>query len=91
MQETAQRTLTTREAELAAATQHAVDQATQQATQQAMQRAADAAAEQRAALLAALASGPWQAAGDAGDWFYDPPWTLPPLRRNEAVVAVLRR
>ena len=52
---------------------------------------ADAAAEQRAALLTALANGPWQAAGDAGDWFYDPPWTLPPLRRNEAVVAVVRR
>jgi hypothetical protein len=50
-----------------------------------------AAAEQRAALLAALASGPWQAAGDPGDWFYDPPWTLPPLRRNEAVVAVVPR
>ena len=52
---------------------------------------ADAAAEQRAALLTALTSGPWQAAGEAGDWFYDPPWTLPPLRRNEAVVAVVRR
>ena len=52
---------------------------------------ADAAAEQRAALLTALANGPWRAAGDAGDWFYDPPWTLPPLRRNEAVVAVVRR
>lgn len=50
-----------------------------------------AAAEQRAALLTALASGPWQAAGDPGDWFYDPPWTLPPLRRNEAVVAVVPR
>lgn len=50
-----------------------------------------AAAEQRAALLAALASGPWQVAGDPGDWFYDPPWTLPPLRRNEAVVAVVSR
>jgi hypothetical protein len=52
---------------------------------------AEAAAEQRAALLTALASGPWQAAGDAGDWFYDPPWTLPPFRRNEAVVSVARR
>ncbi len=52
---------------------------------------AAAAAEQRAALLVALANGPWQSAGDAGDWFYDPPWTLPPLRRNEAVVAVVRR
>ena len=54
-------------------------------------RSADAAAAQRAALLAALADSPWQAAGAAGDWFYDPPWTLPPLRRNEAVVPVSRR
>lgn len=52
---------------------------------------ADAAARQRAALLAALTRGPWQATGEPGDWFYDPPWTLPPLRRNEAVVAVTRR
>ncbi len=49
---------------------------------------ATAAAAQRAALLAALATGPWQAAGEPFDWFYDPPWTLPPARRNEAVVAV---
>ncbi|MDN3568201.1 SOUL family heme-binding protein [Paeniroseomonas aquatica] len=52
---------------------------------------AAAAARQRAALLAALATGPWQAAGEPFDWFYDPPWTLPPARRNEAVVAVTPR
>lgn len=52
---------------------------------------AAAAARQRAALLAALEEGPWQAAGAAEDWFYDPPWTLPPLRRNEAVVPVTPR
>jgi SOUL heme-binding protein len=52
---------------------------------------AAAAATHRAALLAALQEGPWQAAGAAEDWFYDPPWTLPPLRRNEAVVPVLPR
>ena len=52
---------------------------------------AEAAATQRAALLGALERGPWRATGEAGDWFYDPPWTLPPLRRNEAVVAVSRR
>jgi hypothetical protein len=50
-----------------------------------------AAAEHRAALLAALATGPWQAAGEPTDWFYDPPWTVPPLRRNEAAVAVRPR
>ncbi|SDB66549.1 SOUL family heme-binding protein [Belnapia rosea] len=52
---------------------------------------AEAAAAARARLLAALADGPWQAGGEAFDWFYDPPWTLPPLRRNEAVVGVSRR
>jgi hypothetical protein len=52
---------------------------------------AAAAATHRAALLAALRDGPWQPAGVAEDWFYDPPWTLPPLRRNEAVVPVQPR
>lgn len=51
----------------------------------------DAAAEHRAALLRALGTGPWQAAGDPTDWFYDPPWTVPQLRRNEAAVAVRPR
>lgn len=52
---------------------------------------AAAAAARRAELLEALATGPWQPAGAAFDWFYDPPWTLPPARRNEAVVAVIPR
>jgi hypothetical protein len=50
-----------------------------------------AAADHRAALLGALGSGPWQPAGEPTDWFYDPPWTVPPLRRNEAAVAVRAR
>ena len=29
-----------------------------------------------------------QTSGAAFSWFYDPPWTLPPLRRNEAAVLV---
>ena len=41
-----------------------------------------------ARLLAALDGGPYRAAGLVMGWFYDPPWTLPPLRRNEAAVAV---
>jgi hypothetical protein len=45
-------------------------------------------AEARKALLAALAGSQWQPVGEVYDWFYDPPWTLPPLRRNEAVVLV---
>jgi hypothetical protein len=49
---------------------------------------AEVAARQRAALLTALAKGPWRAAGAPFDWFYDPPWTVPGLRRNEAVVVV---
>jgi hypothetical protein len=49
---------------------------------------AEVAARQRAALLTALATGPWRAAGAPFDWFYDPPWTVPGLRRNEAVVVV---
>jgi len=49
---------------------------------------AEVAARQRAALLTALAAGPWRAAGAPFDWFYDPPWTVPGLRRNEAVVVV---
>jgi len=52
---------------------------------------AEAAAASRARLLAALAQGGWAPAGEPFDWFYDPPWTVPPLRRNEAVVAVTPR
>jgi hypothetical protein len=34
-------------------------------------------------LDAALANSRWQADGPLVAWFYDPPWTLPPFRRNE--------
>ncbi len=51
--------------------------------------AAVAAARQR--LLAALATSPWRAVGEPVAWFYDPPWTLPPLRRNEVAVPVAPR
>ncbi len=34
-------------------------------------------------LDAALASSAWRADGPLVAWFYDPPWTLPPFRRNE--------
>ncbi len=51
--------------------------------------ATDAAiATQRATLLAALAGTRWRPAANFVAWFYDPPWTLPPLRRNEVAVPV---
>ncbi|WP_419757755.1 SOUL family heme-binding protein [Acidisoma sp.] len=34
-------------------------------------------------LDAILATSTWQADGPLVAWFYDPPWTLPPFRRNE--------
>jgi SOUL heme-binding protein len=47
-----------------------------------------AIATQRAALLKALAGTQWRPAGEPVSWFYDPPWTLPPLRRNEVALPV---
>jgi hypothetical protein len=51
----------------------------------------DAVAARRAELMAALDASPWQASGPDEAWFYDPPWTLPPARRNEVAVPVTRR
>jgi hypothetical protein len=51
----------------------------------------DAVAERARALLAALEGSPWQAAGTPFAQFYDPPFTIPPLRRNEVAVEVSRR
>ncbi|WP_439597341.1 SOUL family heme-binding protein [Falsiroseomonas sp.] len=48
-------------------------------------------ADAQARLRAALGDTGWQAAGDATAWFYDPPWTIPALRRNEVAVPVTRR
>ena len=39
-------------------------------------------------LLKALRDNKIKAAGNPLSWFYDPPWTLPFLRRNEAVVSL---
>ncbi len=39
-------------------------------------------------LLRALDGSAYRAAGPVMSWFYDPPWTIPPLRRNEAAVRV---
>lgn len=43
-----------------------------------------------AELLNALEDSPWQPAGEPTAYFYDPPWTVPSLRRNEVAVPVVR-
>jgi len=40
------------------------------------------------ALEHALSDSRWQPSGPAVAWFYDPPWTLPFLRRNEVAIPV---
>ena len=50
-----------------------------------------AVAEARARLAAALPTTRWNASGDVVAWFYDPPWTIPALRRNEVAVPVVAR
>ena len=48
-------------------------------------------AKKEAELEAALTGSQWVRTGDPVVWFYDPPWTLPPLRRNEVAVRVSRQ
>lgn len=43
----------------------------------------DAVARHEKALDAALAGSSWRAVGEPVTWYYDPPWTVPFLRRNE--------
>jgi hypothetical protein len=43
----------------------------------------DAVARHEKALDAALAGSSWRASGEPVTWYYDPPWTVPFLRRNE--------
>ncbi|MFP4270692.1 MAG: SOUL family heme-binding protein [Alphaproteobacteria bacterium] len=45
-------------------------------------------AEKTDELMAALDRAGVDPAGRPQAFFYDPPWTLPPLRRNEVAVAV---
>ena len=48
----------------------------------------EAVAREDARLLRGLAGSGWSVAGATVAWFYNPPWTLPPLRRNEVAVPV---
>lgn len=47
-------------------------------------------AREKSALSAVLVGSGYSAAGSAVAWFYDPPWTIPLLRRNEVAVPVSR-
>lgn len=49
-----------------------------------------AVASRQAELLAALQATEWRPTGFPMSWFYDPPWTIPALRRNEVAVPVAR-
>jgi hypothetical protein len=51
-------------------------------------RSIDAVASQTAALMRALEQAGLHTDGEPAAWFYDPPWTIPMLRRNEVVVPV---
>ena len=49
-----------------------------------------ATAGARRDLLRLLEGSGWSPTGEPVSWFYDPPWTLPFLRRNEVAVTVER-
>jgi hypothetical protein len=51
---------------------------------------ADAVAQAHAELMLLLTDSGYTPQGAVLNWFYDPPWTLPPLRRNEAAVVVTK-
>jgi SOUL heme-binding protein len=51
-------------------------------------RSPRAVAAETAELVQVLRDNGFEPAGSAGAWFYDPPWTVPMLRRNEIVVPV---
>lgn len=50
-----------------------------------------ATAAAHASLLRALSATNYTANGEITDWFYDPPWTIPMLRRNEAAIPVVEK
>ena len=52
---------------------------------------ADSIAARQADLLQRLETTAWKPTGAPLAWFYDPPWTIPFLRRNEVAVPVAAR
>jgi hypothetical protein len=51
-------------------------------------RDANAIKDKTTELRDALAGSRWHPTGTPVAWFYDPPWTLPFLRRNEVAIPV---
>lgn len=51
-------------------------------------RSGPAVAGKTAALKTGLAQSRWRITGEPVAWFYDPPWTVPFLRRNEVAAPV---
>ena len=51
-------------------------------------RSAPAVAARTEGLMNTLRDNGIEPAGEPTSWFYDPPWTLPFLRRNEVTVAI---
>ncbi len=45
-------------------------------------------AARQAELARAVSGSAWRVTGAGVAWFYDPPWTIPALRRNEVAVPV---
>lgn len=54
-------------------------------------RGEDKVSRMKAALLDTLADSAWTPTGEPVAYFYDPPWSIPFLRRNEVAVPVAPR
>jgi hypothetical protein len=54
-------------------------------------RSPEQVASRQERLLSALETSAWRATGPPVALFYDPPWTIPFLRRNEVAVPVVER
>ncbi len=54
-------------------------------------RSEESVAAKKETLLDRLGGTVWQPSGNPVAYFYDPPWTLPFMRRNEVVVTVVGR